>query len=170
MITSSESRNSSKNMPRFSSNDMVHNYYLDEARKKTQEIDRNSKTSVMPSTRFQSTANGRNQNLGAVDSNGTASCTCKDDSEPTHGTNVDIPNIYECKQTLDLSASTSLTELESLFSPLFDEYFNGENQIVSKSSVVTTADASDKRQQQPDSTSTTSTLATTDSVDGNFDL
>ncbi|GJV52731.1 hypothetical protein Tco_1448472 [Tanacetum coccineum] len=32
-----ESRNSSKNMPRFSSNDMVHNHYLDEARKKTQE-------------------------------------------------------------------------------------------------------------------------------------
>ncbi|GJS61227.1 hypothetical protein Tco_0656011 [Tanacetum coccineum] len=36
MIASSESRNSSKNMPRFSSNDMVHNHYLDEARKKTQ--------------------------------------------------------------------------------------------------------------------------------------
>ncbi|GJW54408.1 hypothetical protein Tco_0098493 [Tanacetum coccineum] len=28
--------NSSKNMPRFSSNDMVHNYYLEESRKKTQ--------------------------------------------------------------------------------------------------------------------------------------
>ncbi|GJY92419.1 hypothetical protein Tco_0508201 [Tanacetum coccineum] len=58
MIASSESRNSSKNMPRFSSNDMVHNHYLDEARKMTQERDRNSKTSVMPSARFQSTANG----------------------------------------------------------------------------------------------------------------
>nr|GEX84071.1 hypothetical protein [Tanacetum cinerariifolium] len=43
MIASSESRNSSKNMPRFSSNDMVYNHYLDEARKKTQERDRNSK-------------------------------------------------------------------------------------------------------------------------------
>ncbi|GJV41372.1 hypothetical protein Tco_1419812, partial [Tanacetum coccineum] len=31
IIASSESRNSSKNMPRFSSNDMVHNHYLDEA-------------------------------------------------------------------------------------------------------------------------------------------
>ncbi|GJY50565.1 hypothetical protein Tco_0441412 [Tanacetum coccineum] len=40
VITSSESRNSSKNMPRFSSNDMVHNYYLEEARKKTQERNR----------------------------------------------------------------------------------------------------------------------------------
>ncbi|GJV61616.1 hypothetical protein Tco_1467716 [Tanacetum coccineum] len=34
MIASSSSRNCSKNMPRFSSNDMVHNHYLDEARKK----------------------------------------------------------------------------------------------------------------------------------------
>ncbi|GJZ36297.1 hypothetical protein Tco_0582488 [Tanacetum coccineum] len=58
MIASSESRNSSKNMPRFSLNDMVHNHYLDEARKNTQERYRNSKTSVMPSARFQSTANG----------------------------------------------------------------------------------------------------------------
>ncbi|GJV22432.1 hypothetical protein Tco_1371452, partial [Tanacetum coccineum] len=45
-------------MPRFSSNDMVHNHYLDEARKKIQERDRNLKTSVMPSARFQSTADG----------------------------------------------------------------------------------------------------------------
>ncbi|GKE99503.1 hypothetical protein Tco_0022854, partial [Tanacetum coccineum] len=37
-----------------------------------------------------------------------ASCTSKDDSEPTHGSNVDIPNIHECKQTLDLSAGTSI--------------------------------------------------------------
>nr|GFC17413.1 hypothetical protein [Tanacetum cinerariifolium] len=37
MIASSSSRNSSKNMPRFSSNDMVYNHYLDEAKKKTRE-------------------------------------------------------------------------------------------------------------------------------------
>ncbi|GKB99987.1 hypothetical protein Tco_0986124 [Tanacetum coccineum] len=52
VITSSESRNSSKNMPRFSSNDMVHNHYLEENRKKTQERNRNSKSSVMPSPRL----------------------------------------------------------------------------------------------------------------------
>nr|GEV40901.1 hypothetical protein [Tanacetum cinerariifolium] len=56
MIASSSSRNSSKNMPRFSSNDMVHNHYLDEAKKNIQERDRNSKTSVMTPARFQSTA------------------------------------------------------------------------------------------------------------------
>nr|GEX26398.1 reverse transcriptase domain-containing protein [Tanacetum cinerariifolium] len=46
MITSSNSRISSKNMPRFSSNDMVHNHYLEEAKKKTQEHKhpRNSRT------------------------------------------------------------------------------------------------------------------------------
>ncbi|GJS03712.1 hypothetical protein Tco_0320220 [Tanacetum coccineum] len=37
VIVSSESRNSLKNMPRFSSNEMVHNHYLEEAKKKTQE-------------------------------------------------------------------------------------------------------------------------------------
>ncbi|GJY60284.1 hypothetical protein Tco_0460941, partial [Tanacetum coccineum] len=130
------------------------------------------------------------------------SCTGKDDSEPTHGSNVDIHNIHESKQTLDLSAGTSINvqkeqsfdlsaashlnvkevptidmismtsmiELESLFGPSFDEYFNGKNQVVSKSSAVTTVDAADKRQQQQDSTSSTSTLATTVIVDGNFDL
>ncbi|GKF67453.1 hypothetical protein Tco_0197132, partial [Tanacetum coccineum] len=32
------------------------------------------------------------------------SCTRKVDSEPPHGSNVDIPHIHECKQTLDVSA------------------------------------------------------------------
>ncbi|GJU20868.1 hypothetical protein Tco_1154210 [Tanacetum coccineum] len=43
MIASSSSR--------YSSNDMVHNHYLEEAKKKTQEIGRNSKPSVMPSAK-----------------------------------------------------------------------------------------------------------------------
>ncbi|GJW91167.1 hypothetical protein Tco_0168720 [Tanacetum coccineum] len=303
MIASSESRNSSKNMLRYSSNDMVHNHYLDEARKKTQERDRNSKTSVMPSTRFQSTPDGSkpkprsnnqtsrslpvskssrititavpkadhfksstsfsdskyffystchkcvfNANHDACitkilkevnsrakrhrfSSNKTSivyektsprsdlrwkptgrifksvclrwiptgrlfdSCTSKDDSEPTHGSNVGISNMHESNQTLDLSAGTSINflkeqrfdlsaevptsnmivmklmpELETRFGPLFDEYLNGENQVVLKSFAVTTADASDKRRQQPDSTSSTSTLATSVTADGNFDL
>ncbi|GJR17382.1 hypothetical protein Tco_0965909 [Tanacetum coccineum] len=124
-----------------------------------------------------------------------ASYTSKADSKPTHGSNVYISNIHECKLTLDLSADTSINvqkeqsfdlsievptsdmivmmsmiELESLFGPLFDEYFNEENQVVTKSSAVTTADASDKRQQQPDSTSSTSTPGPIVTADGNFDL
>ncbi|GKF83084.1 hypothetical protein Tco_0244740, partial [Tanacetum coccineum] len=65
---------------------------------------------------------------------------------------------------------TTSNELDLLFGPLFDEYFNGENQVVLKSSAVTTTDASNKRQQQqPDLTSSTSTLATTVTANGNFD-
>ncbi|GJZ15372.1 hypothetical protein Tco_0551049 [Tanacetum coccineum] len=317
MIASSESRNSSKNMPRFSSNDMVHNHYLDEARKKTQERDRNSKTSVMPSIRFQSTIDGnkpkprsnnqtprilplsrsscvtitvvpkanhskspssfsdskqfvcytchkcvfnanhdasitkllkevnsrakiqshmtKNSNKPVVQKSHTQkpgrqiftrhrfspnktfavyektspradlrwkptgrifksvglrwistgklfnSCTSKDDSEPTLGSNVDISNIHESKQTLDLSARTStnvqkeqslnLSAVGKSIRSFVRRIFQWRNfKVVSKSSAVTTADASDKRQQQPDSTSSTSTLATTVSADGNFDL
>ncbi|GKE25497.1 hypothetical protein Tco_1440881 [Tanacetum coccineum] len=50
-------------MPRFSSNDMVYNHYLEEAKKKTQENGRNSRPSVMPSARSQSTANGSKPKL-----------------------------------------------------------------------------------------------------------
>ncbi|GKD53629.1 hypothetical protein Tco_1287016 [Tanacetum coccineum] len=48
---------------RYSSNDMVHNHYLEEAKKKTQESSRNLEPSVMPSTRSQSTANGSKPKL-----------------------------------------------------------------------------------------------------------
>nr|GEW23900.1 hypothetical protein [Tanacetum cinerariifolium] len=58
MIASSNSRISSKNMPRFNSNDMVHNHYLEEAKKKTQECSRNLEPSLMPFAKSQSTANG----------------------------------------------------------------------------------------------------------------
>ncbi|GJV59998.1 hypothetical protein Tco_1466098 [Tanacetum coccineum] len=50
------------------------------------------------------------------------------------------------------------------------EKLMGENQVVSKSFAVTAADASNKRQQQLDSTSSTSTLASSVTADGNFDL
>nr|GEU94393.1 hypothetical protein [Tanacetum cinerariifolium] len=36
------------------------------------------------------------------------SCTSTVDIEPPHGSSVDIPNIHECKQTLDVSAGTSI--------------------------------------------------------------
>ncbi|GJX73562.1 hypothetical protein Tco_0312157 [Tanacetum coccineum] len=49
MIASSSSR--------YNSIDLVHNHYLEEAKKKTQEKGRNSRPSVMPSARSQSTTN-----------------------------------------------------------------------------------------------------------------
>ncbi|GJY02479.1 hypothetical protein Tco_0360631 [Tanacetum coccineum] len=172
-----------------------------------------------------------NKTLVVYEKTSPRSDLSKVDSEPSHGSNVDIPNIHECKQTLDVSVGTSINaqkeqsldlsagtlcnvnkenlkikprtlmsndvrttrfkprttmstkvptidmivmksmiEFGSLISQLFDEYFNGENQVVSKSSTVTTADASDKRQHQHDSPSSTSTLATTVTTNGNFDL
>ncbi|GKD11553.1 hypothetical protein Tco_1195960 [Tanacetum coccineum] len=302
VIASSKSRNSFKNMPRFGSNDMVHNHYLDEARKKIQERDMNSKTSVMPFARFQSTVVGSkpkarstnhstrilrvsksscvtitvvpkadqsNSSSSFLDSKHFVCFTChkcvfnanhdacitkllkqvnsrakiqshktrninkpvdqkshtqkpdrqiftrhrfspnktfamyektsprSDLSEPTHGSNVNIPNTHKSKQTLDLSAadiSETLVEVDSkLISRMTFEhnssclkpqcqrmtfeqnvsslapqrqqkYLNRENLV------VITADASVKRQQQPDSTSYTSTQATTVTADGNFDL
>ncbi|GKB34742.1 hypothetical protein Tco_0879684 [Tanacetum coccineum] len=291
VIASSASRNSSKNMPRFSLNDMVHHHYLEEAKKKTKEKDRNSKSSVMLSTSLQNTTNGskpkpRSNNqinrsllvcksscvmsnvVPLVDHSRKSSTfldfkhfvcsTChkcvfnanhdpyitkilkevnsraKVKSHKTRNNNKPVDqkshiqkpnrqiftghrfssnkssaayektsprsclrwkpmgrifktvglrnkelisvqfkprNIMSTKvPTTDIIVMKSMIELESLFSSLFDEYFNGENQVVSKSSAVTTADASDKRQQQPDSTSSTSTLATTVTTDGNCDL
>nr|GEW22368.1 hypothetical protein [Tanacetum cinerariifolium] len=58
MIASSNSRISSKNMPSFTSNDMVHNHYLEKAKKRTQECRRASVPSLMHSARLQSITNG----------------------------------------------------------------------------------------------------------------
>nr|GEU30667.1 hypothetical protein [Tanacetum cinerariifolium] len=58
MIASRNSRISSKNMTRFSSNDMVHNHYLEEAKTRTKERSRNSEPSLLHSARSQSIANG----------------------------------------------------------------------------------------------------------------
>nr|GEY21966.1 retrovirus-related Pol polyprotein from transposon TNT 1-94 [Tanacetum cinerariifolium] len=58
IIASSNSRISSKNISRFSSNDMVHNHYLEEAKKRKQERSRNSEPSLIPSARLQRITNG----------------------------------------------------------------------------------------------------------------
>ncbi|GJV17061.1 hypothetical protein Tco_1362384 [Tanacetum coccineum] len=54
------SRNSQEES--YGSNDMAHNHYLEEARKKTQERNRNSKPSVMHTTSLQNTTNGSKPN------------------------------------------------------------------------------------------------------------
>ncbi|GKF78326.1 hypothetical protein Tco_0230796 [Tanacetum coccineum] len=51
---------------RYSSNDMVHNHYLKEAKKKTQEIGRNSKPSVIPLLDHKAQRMVANQNLGSI--------------------------------------------------------------------------------------------------------
>nr|GEY44152.1 hypothetical protein [Tanacetum cinerariifolium] len=138
MITYSNSRIISKNMPRFSLNDMVHNHYPEEAKKKTQERNRNSEPDLMPSARSQSTTNGskpkpriNNQNSriwpASKSSFGLrwvptgkifASSTTMVDSEPLNGSNADITNKYECKQTLDVSA----VKMEILLEPTSNKF------------------------------------------------
>ncbi|GKA38702.1 hypothetical protein Tco_0731253 [Tanacetum coccineum] len=56
VIASGSSRNSSKES--YGSNDMAHNYYLEEAKKKTQDKNMNLKPSVMHNTSLQNIANG----------------------------------------------------------------------------------------------------------------
>nr|GFB89809.1 hypothetical protein [Tanacetum cinerariifolium] len=134
---------------------MVHNHYLDEAKKKTQERDRNSKPSIQSrktrdrnkpvdqkshtqipgrqiftehkfspnktSTVYEKISprsDLRWQPTGRIfKSVGLRwlptgklfkSCTNKFESEPPHGSNVDISKIHVYKQTLDLSAGTSI--------------------------------------------------------------
>ncbi|GJW33190.1 hypothetical protein Tco_0053222 [Tanacetum coccineum] len=60
VIAPGSSRNSQEES--YSLNDMAHNHYLEEARIKTQERNRNSKPSVMPTVRLQNTANGSTPN------------------------------------------------------------------------------------------------------------
>ncbi|GKE34335.1 hypothetical protein Tco_1453657 [Tanacetum coccineum] len=59
VIAPRSSRNSQEES--YGSNDMAHNHYLEEARKKTQERNRNSKPSVMHTTSLQNTTNGSKQ-------------------------------------------------------------------------------------------------------------
>ncbi|GJV80758.1 integrase, catalytic region, zinc finger, CCHC-type containing protein [Tanacetum coccineum] len=54
---------------------------------------------------------------------------------------------------------TTSNELDLLFSLIFDELLNGNTQVVSKSSVVTTTDAPNQRQQQHTTPSTSTTVA-----------
>ncbi|GKC14572.1 hypothetical protein Tco_1011354 [Tanacetum coccineum] len=161
---------------RYSSNDMVHNHYLEEAKKQTHEIGRNSKTRVIPSAISQSTVNGskpkpriNNQKSRNWPASKTkrqipkghrfsikktsvvhektmtprsclrwkptgkifkivglrwvptgkifTSSTTKVDSEPTNGSDEDITNQYEYKQTLDVSAGTPNLSASTSFNP-----------------------------------------------------
>nr|GEY83472.1 hypothetical protein [Tanacetum cinerariifolium] len=81
-----------------------------------------------------------------------------------------IKGFLNSTSLLDMIVVTSMIELESLFGHCSTNYSNGGNKVLSKSPAITTADASDKHQQQQDSTLSTSTLATTITADGNFDF
>nr|GFC22145.1 hypothetical protein [Tanacetum cinerariifolium] len=68
----------------------------------------------------------------------------------------------QCQDNVTQTYKTKTTsnELDLLFSPMFDELLNGSSKVVSKSFVVTTADAPNQRQQQ--TTTPLNTLSTPD--------
>ncbi|GJZ16041.1 hypothetical protein Tco_0551718 [Tanacetum coccineum] len=88
----------------------------------------------------------------------------------TQESNVDTGKALDANLVVTESNGTELESWKVYSILCSTNNSNGENQVVSKYSAVPTADASDKRQQQPDSTSSTSTLAITVTTDGNFDL
>nr|GEW33538.1 hypothetical protein [Tanacetum cinerariifolium] len=94
-----------------------------EAEKKTQKRGRNSRPSVMPSARSQSTTNGGNRRGKIFKTAGLrwvptgnifTSSTTKVDSEPTNGSDEDITNNYEYEQTFDVNAEALTSDHNSL--------------------------------------------------------
>ncbi|GKD13326.1 hypothetical protein Tco_1197733 [Tanacetum coccineum] len=162
MIAPGSSRKSSKLS--YGSNDMAHKYYLEEVKKKTQDKNTYLKTREMPSARTYHTPNactpklrsnnqmwkptGRIFNTVGLRWVPTGkiftSSTTKVERKPPHASNEDITNLYECEQTLNVSASTlnlciglvqniptptsyvlpTKNDWETLFQPMFVEYFN----------------------------------------------
>nr|GEX56092.1 hypothetical protein [Tanacetum cinerariifolium] len=94
----------------YSSNDMVHNHYLEEAKKKTQESGRNSRPNVMPSATSESTANDckpkpkiNNQNSRNWPASNSSTPSVKKSSFPT--------NSSKQQDTLPSATAQSTTEL-----------------------------------------------------------
>ncbi|GJR51557.1 hypothetical protein Tco_1402078 [Tanacetum coccineum] len=120
MIASSESRNRSKNMPRFSLNDMVHNYYHSTKR------DRNSKTSVMPSARFQSTTDDITTNIESAQTLDVRADQAQNLMSVTVEQNGSKPRTtVSTKRSSSCVTVTNFKELDLIFDSLFDVYLNG---------------------------------------------
>ncbi|GJV79235.1 hypothetical protein Tco_1515105 [Tanacetum coccineum] len=74
---------------------------------------------------------------------------------------VSLSPVPKCQQNVPQATETLTTsnELDLLFSPMFDELFNGFTPIMSKSSAVTAADVPNQCQQQNTTPSTSTTVA-----------
>nr|GEU70079.1 hypothetical protein [Tanacetum cinerariifolium] len=70
-------------------------------------------------------------------------CTTKVDNEPLNGSNDDSINPYECDQTLNVNTAPNLSptknDWDTVFYPLFDEYFNPPPRAVSPVSTAVAA-------------------------------
>nr|GEX41968.1 hypothetical protein [Tanacetum cinerariifolium] len=124
MIASSNSRISSKNMTRFSSNDIVQNHYLEEAKKRTQELQNSEFTTMAMNSQvqswFQKVVPQRHETSVANNTSGLV-------PQRQKASDYDNPDPVPQRQDLYSSADTdvpSQQELDMLFGPLFDEFFN----------------------------------------------
>ncbi|GJX19497.1 retrovirus-related pol polyprotein from transposon TNT 1-94 [Tanacetum coccineum] len=99
VIAPGSSRNSKKES--YGSNDMAHNHYLEEARKKTQERNRNSKPSVMHTTSLKNTTN---------------------DSKQKPKSNNQTSRSFPVSKSSGVTSNS--VPLDILFQPLFDELLN----------------------------------------------
>nr|GEU74892.1 hypothetical protein [Tanacetum cinerariifolium] len=99
----SSSRNSQKDS--YGSNDIAHNYFLEEARKKTQDRNRNLKPRWKLTGRVFKTIDLRWIPTGKI----FTSSTTKVGNELPNGSNEDITNPYECEENLYVSASICFT-------------------------------------------------------------
>ncbi|GJS37176.1 hypothetical protein Tco_0535558 [Tanacetum coccineum] len=97
VIAPGSSRNSSKES--YGSNDMAHNYYLEEAKKKTQDKNRNLKPRKMPSAKTHNTPNA---------------CTPKPRSN--NQTSRNWPTSKSCEETLKAMQKADHSRNPSLFS------------------------------------------------------
>ncbi|GJT91567.1 hypothetical protein Tco_1080412 [Tanacetum coccineum] len=96
----------------YGSSVMAHNHYLEEARKKTQERNRNSRPSVMHTTSLQNTANG---NMAPVQLTTGSAPTFLTPGQISSGL---IPNLIPAAPYVPPTNK----DLEILFQPMFDEY------------------------------------------------
>nr|GEU31317.1 putative mitochondrial protein [Tanacetum cinerariifolium] len=108
VIAPSSSRNSSKES--YGSNDMAHNYYLEEAKKKTQDKNKNLKPKEMPSARTHHTPN-----------------TYTPKPRSNNQTSRLVPNTVSQQPCIP----SPRDDWDRLFQPMFDEYFTPSSIVVS---------------------------------------
>ncbi|GKA17971.1 hypothetical protein Tco_0697808 [Tanacetum coccineum] len=99
----------------YGSNDMAHNHYLEEARKKTQERNRNSKPSVMHTTSLQNTTNGSKPNTRSNNQISRSlpvsksSCGMSNDTDGEE--NIPAPEAYKMDEQIHSCSEQTQTSL-----------------------------------------------------------
>ncbi|GJR97801.1 hypothetical protein Tco_0269975 [Tanacetum coccineum] len=134
VIAPGSSRNSQEES--YGSNDMAHNHYLEEARKKTQERNRNSKPSVMHTTSLQNTTMKQQQTVEPkshtqklVGRFAIGQRFSPKKSSAVHE-KPNTPRLVPQSPSPTPNVPPTKNDWDSLFCPMFDEYFNPSPSVV----------------------------------------